>query len=292
MHNYSHLHNVLFHSFRVTHDINLPTGRVLASLVPKQAGLPLPRKHEHGVTEDAQSLEPAEKVTKVTVEPSLNFKSTMLGSITSSGGMRSTKKEKPWFISYVQFWLPNDGKNFVLVTIYNHKNQYGYQLPYKKLLRDYPQLAHDELDMFGMVALRDPKYGDQEIPRFQENNSRYYKECLLVFFDGSISIDDFATQWCLTLSNFANQATNVHFPGDRNKFIYEENTFEQDKPVNYYLLTKETLLLLKKIYDPSGTRKSEIEKDTELLTKYFGDAKKGLSVLNNLTEEQWVHLSN
>ena len=182
MHNYSHLHNVLFHSFRVTHNINLPTGKVLASLVPKQAGLPLPRKHEHGVTESAQSLEPAGKVMKVTVEPSPTFKSTMLGSISSGGGMRSTKKEKPLFISYVQFWLPKDGKNFVFVTIYDHRGEYGYQLPYKNLLRDYPQLAHDMLDMFGMVALRDPKYGDQEIPRFQENNSRYYKECLLVFF--------------------------------------------------------------------------------------------------------------
>ena len=123
----------------------------------------------------------------------------------------------------------------------------------------------------------------------QEPGSPYPQRILIFVKDEGVSAKDFLTKFSDDLTQWANESSNTAYTGSNNLF----HLFPSDdtsKPVNYYLRTKDTLLLLKKVYGTvEGITKSDIEQDHTVLENFFGSSKRGQEILGDLKLKSTAH---
>ena len=86
-------------------------------------------------------------------------------------------------------------------------------------------------------------------------------------------------------TNFSNQA-NSGYIGSQNLHVYQKRIIGP-KPVYPYLLTKECINLIKKIYGTGGITKENVMNDDMVLEKIFHNVVKGSGMNDTLTETQW-----
>mmetsp|Transcript_22019 Transcript_22019/g.47867 ORF Transcript_22019/g.47867 Transcript_22019/m.47867 type:complete len:269 (-) Transcript_22019:158-964(-) len=178
-----------------------------------------------------------------------------------------------------------------LIDLNKPDGDQAYEAPYKAMLNTQPYVALDEYHIIGMAARRNSSYPDKDLPLPQGRDSMYGRYCLVCFRDGDETVEEFGNSLAAKLTNYAN--SSEAFIGSKNHFIYHQDnnqTTASAQPVNYYLRTKDTLLLLKKVYGSEGITKTEIIEDYDVLDKFFGEVQKGIDLLKPLSEDQWQHL--
>ena len=71
-------------------------------------------------------------------------------------------------------------------------------------------------------------------------------------------------------------------------FIFRKAHPEHLKPVNWYLLDQDAASMLKHVY--SGSSKSDLEDDDDIMIDFFGSVEVGRSVMEGITADTWVNL--
>ena len=182
-------------------------------------------------------------------------------------------------------------QGIAIAYLEGYRGKAGYVKAIADFLHTDPQTV---LDMFCLMAIlprRDPTRLSQDVMMPQEPGSQYPQRILIFVKDEEVSAKDFLTKFAHDLTQWANESSNTAYTGSNNLFRLFPSDDTQ-KPVNYYLRTKDTLLLLKKVYGTvEGITKSDIEHDHTVLENFFGTAKLGQEILGTLSEVQWANLN-
>jgi len=82
---------------------------------------------------------------------------------------------------------------------------------------------------------------------------------------------------------------NEHGTGKfKTNYVFaQDETRDPPLPVNYYVLDKDAILLLKKVYSSPSITKAALVGDRHIMKMFFGSQEEGESVLSTLTEEEW-----
>ena len=81
---------------------------------------------------------------------------------------------------------------------------------------------------------------------------------------------------------------NSGYLGNKNLFVYQSISCDS-KPEREYILTKDSINLLKVIYGATGLSREDIMKDAEVLECFFGSVAKTKQILDPSTETHWQH---
>jgi hypothetical protein len=161
--------------------------------------------------------------------------------------------------------------------------------PLSDLIKTKPAIA---LDMFHVISLMKRKNDEnvnEDVPKMQSEGSMWPRLVFVCFKDSEESPDKFGNWMANQLTNFSNQ-TDSGYLGSQNLYVYQKSVIEP-KPVYHYLLTKDCINLIKKIYGTGGITKEDVMNDDMILTNFFGSVEKGRSKLDMLTETQWQYYS-
>ncbi len=101
--------------------------------------------------------------------------------------------------------------------------------------------------------------------------------------------EEFGNWLAEQLSLFAKK-TDSGYKGNKNLFVYRTSECDP-KPVIEYILTKDSINLLKTICGVTGVSKEDIMKDVEVLESFFGSLAKAKQILDPMTETQWQHFT-
>jgi hypothetical protein len=195
---------------------------------------------------------------------------------------------KKTFITNVKLLEVNED-NIWIIELEKPDGAAGFMKPLSDLIKTKPAIA---LDMFHVISLMKRKNDEnvnEDVPKMQSEGSMWPRLVFVCFKDSEESPDKFGNWMANQLTNFSNQ-TDSGYLGSQNLYVYQKSVIEP-KPVYHYLLTKDCINLIKKIYGTGGITKEDVMNDDMILTNFFGSVEKGRSKLDMLTETQWQYYS-
>ena len=87
------------------------------------------------------------------------------------------------------------------------------------------------------------------------------------------------------LATFVDMANEYHI---KVPFLLQRVVTDSPHPLNKYLLDRDVIRLVKRSYSDSSIK--DVVEDSDILECFFGSAKAGKQVLQDITEEEWEEM--